>query len=49
MGDPQVRWMVDLSENPNLKWMMTGGSINDDIQWGCPLKKHRYTMRWRFP
>ena len=26
MGVPLYRWMVDVMENPNLKWMMTGGS-----------------------
>ena len=25
-GYPQKRWMVFVSENPNLKWMMTGGT-----------------------
>ena len=26
MGVPQARWMVFIRENPNLKWMGTGGS-----------------------
>ena len=26
MGDPQARWMVHFMENPDLKWMMTGGT-----------------------
>ena len=26
MGVPQARWLVYFVENPNLKWMMTGGT-----------------------
>ena len=27
MGVPLYRWMVDVMENPNLKWMMTGVAL----------------------
>ena len=35
MGVPPKRWVYVMDKNPNLKWMMTGGSpMTQETTWG---------------
>ena len=39
MGVPQARWLVYFMEDPNLEWMMTGGT---PIFWNTQLSMYLY-------